>query len=222
MGLIYKLVSPSEKVYIGQTTRTFEKRFKEHCSGHGGGTIIENALKKYGPDNFIIEILLTCDDNLLDENEIAFIKKYDCIEPKGYNVRSGGSNGKHSDESKERMRQSKLGSNNPNYGKPRSDKFKEIMKQKKSGENHHFFGKTLSVEHKQALSTSHKKTSLPMYLVAIKARPEINHYGGFAVTNHPELPNKHFTSKKFTEEEKYKLALNYLNSYKEEGSTTKR
>ena len=44
MGCIYKLLSPSGKIYIGQTTRTFEKRFLEHCSGHGGGTIIENAL----------------------------------------------------------------------------------------------------------------------------------------------------------------------------------
>ena len=53
MGCIYKLVSPSGKVYIGQTSRTFEKRFKEHCSGTSGGTIIEKALKKYGPENFI-------------------------------------------------------------------------------------------------------------------------------------------------------------------------
>ena len=221
MGCIYKLVSPSGKVYIGQTSRTFEKRFKEHCSGTSGGTIIEKALKKYGPENFITEILLICDDNLLNEYETDFIKKYDCIEPKGYNIRSGGSAGKHSDISKERMRQSKLGCKNPNYGKPRSDKFKEIMKEKKSGENHHFFGKTLSIEHKQALSISHKKTFLPMYLVCIKARPEMYSYGGYAVTNHPVLPNKHFTSKKFNDEEKYKFALNYLNSYKEEGSTTK-
>jgi len=221
MGCIYKLVSPSGKVYIGQTSRSFEKRFQEHCSGHGGGTIIENALKKYGSVNFITEILLTCDNNLLNEQEIAFIEKYDCIEPKGYNIRSGGNAGKHSDASKERMRQSKLGCKNPNYGKPRSEEFKEIMRKKKSGESHHFFGKTLSLEHKQALSISHKKISLPMYLVFIKARPEIYNYGGFAITNHPVLPNKHFTSKKFTDEQKYLFALNYLNSYKEDGSTTK-
>lgn len=221
MGCIYKLVSPSGKVYIGQTSRTFEKRFKEHCSGHSGGTIIENALQKYGPENFITEILLICDDNLLNQHEIDFIQKYDCIEPKGYNIRSGGNAGKHSDISKNRMRQSKLGCKNPNYGKPRNDKFKEIMKEKKSGENHHFFGKTLSLKHKQALSLSHKNTSLPMYIVSVKARPEIYSYDGYAVTNHPVLPNKYFTSKKFTDEEKYKFALIYLNSYKEEGSTTK-
>jgi group I intron endonuclease len=195
MGLIYRLTSPSGKSYIGQTTRTFEKRFQEHCSGKSGSTIIENALKKYGSESFTTEILLNCDDILLDENEISFIKKYDCIEPKGYNIRSGGSNGKHSEESKERMRQSKLGPNNPNYGKPRSDEFKATMKEKKSGKNHHFFGKTLSLEHKLALSVAHKKIPSPMYLVSIKARPEARSYGGYAVCNHPVLPNKHFTSK---------------------------
>lgn len=29
-----------------------------------------------------------------------------------------------------------------------------------------------------------------------------HHYGGYAVCNHPILKNKHFTSKKFTDQEK--------------------
>lgn len=110
------------------------------------------------------------------------------------------------------MGQSKLGSKNPNYGKPRSDEFKAIMKEKKSGKNHHFFGKTLTFEHKLALPGSHKKIPLPVYLVSIKERPESRSYGGYAICNHPNLPNKHFTSKKFTNSEKYIMAFNYLNS----------
>jgi hypothetical protein len=58
-----------------------------------------------------------------------------------------------------------------------------------------------------------------MYLVKIKERPECHHYGGYAVCNHPHLKNKHFTSKKFTDEEKLQKALDYLKSG--EGSTTK-
>ena len=222
MGCIYKLTSPSGKIYIGQTTRSFEQRFREHCCKSKGNSIIFNALEKYGAEKFTKEILLVCDNDLLDENEMFFIKKFECLEPKGYNIRTGGSTGKHSDESKDRMRQSKIGSKNPNYGVPRSDKFKTIMKQKKSGKNHHFFGKQLSIQHKESLSKSHKKDStLPMYLVSIKPRPEVNSQGGYAVVNHPILKNKYFTSRKFTDEEKYKLALNYFNSYIEEGSTTK-
>lgn len=123
--------------------------------------------------------------------------------------------------SKQRMRDKKLGPLNHNYGKPRSEDFCKIMKEKKSGENHHFFGKQLNYQHKLNLSKSHKKDDLPMYLVKIKERPHIYHYGGYAVVNHPYLSNRHFTSKKFTDEEKYNMALNYLNSYKDEGSTTK-
>lgn len=41
-----------------------------------------------------------------------------------------------------------------------------------------------------------------MYVVKIKERPKHHHYGGYAVCNHPILKNKHFTSKKFTDQEK--------------------
>lgn len=222
MGFIYKLTSPSGKIYIGQTTRTLEKRLKEHCNG-SEHSILSVAIKKYGIENFTKEIICECNDDDLNQTEIDYIKMYNCLEPNGYNIRTGGSNGKHSDLSKQRMRELKLGPLNHNYGKPRSDHFKQIMKEKKSGENHHFFGKQLSYEHKLNLSKSHKKDDLPMYLVKIKDRIQMHHYGGYAVVNHPNLPNKHFTSKKFSDEEKLKMAFDYLNSYKDkdEGSTTK-
>jgi hypothetical protein len=34
---------------------------------------------------------------------------------------------------------------------------------------------------------------------------------GYVVINHPYLKTKYFTSKKFTDEEKYNMALEYLN-----------
>jgi hypothetical protein len=110
------------------------------------------------------------------------------------------------------MRLSKLGSNNPNFGKSRSDKTKQKISDAKKGENHHFFGKELSYEHKIKLSISHKTTDLPMYLVYIKARPSMYQADGYAVLNHPNGKNKYFTSKKKSLEEKYNNALNYLNS----------
>lgn len=216
-GIIYKLTSPSGKSYIGQTTRKFEKRLHEHVKTDCC-KIISVAIKKYGIENFNISILCQTDnEEELDELEKKYILEYNCLEPNGYNIRTGGSNGKHSDISKERMRQQKLGEKNHNYGKPRSDEFKKIMSEKKSGENHHFYGKELTYEHKLNLSKSHKKYDLPMYLVKIKERP--NHGSGYAVCNHPILKNRHFTSKKLTDEEKLQKAFNYLNSV--EGSTTK-
>lgn len=221
MGIIYKITSPSGKIYIGQTTRTLEKRFKEHCSGYEN-TIISKAIQKYGAEQFVKEVVFTGGDDELDVKEKNYIELYNSLEPNGYNIRTGGSNGKHSELSRQRMREKKIGVLNHNFGKPRSEQFKQIMKEKKSGSNHHFYGKQLNYQHKLNLSKSHKKDDLPMYVVKIKPRLEMHHYGGYAVVNHPFLKNKHFTSKKFTEEEKLVMALEYLNSYKEdEGSTTK-
>jgi hypothetical protein len=134
--------------------------------------------------------------------------------PNGYNIRSGGSKGKHCEESKERMRQSKLGEKNFNYGKPRTDECKKNISIAKSGENHHFYGKSLSDDHKLKLSAKKSDTTLPMYVCIIS--PRKHSVGGYAVDNHPFLKTKWFTSKKFTLEERLKLALEYLNSYKKE------
>lgn len=211
MGIIYCLTSPSGKMYIGQTRRSIEKRFEEHCRSDNS-LFLYNAIQKYGPEKFKKEILLHCDDTVLDVCEIKFIKEFNTLYPNGYNIRTGGSSGLHCDASKERMRQSKLGENNHNFGKPRTYITKQRISEKKRGENHHFYGKQLSLEHKLNLSKSHKTDSLPMYIVKLKARPEVYQSEGYAVTNHPHLSTKYFTSKKYTDEEKYNMALNYLNS----------
>ena len=93
MGIIYKLTSPSGKIYIGQTTRSFQQRLKEHIT-QSGCVILSFALKKYGFENFEKEILITCDDDLLNIKEIEYIKLFNSLEPNGYNIRTGGSAGK--------------------------------------------------------------------------------------------------------------------------------
>ena len=214
MGYIYCITSPSGKKYIGQTKRNCNKRFNEHCKIVGSCKILENAIIKYGKDNMILEILEEVDNSLLDEHEMNNIIKYNTIEPHGYNIRSGGSVGIHSDESRNRMRLSKLGEKNFNYGKHRTDKTKNAISAAKSGEKHHFFGKQLCEDHKLKLSQSHKKynKSLPMYIAYIKERPKYYQSSGYAVVNHPILKTMYFTSKKLSDEEKLNKAVEYLNS----------
>jgi group I intron endonuclease len=213
MGIIYLIRNNiNNKCYVGQTIRTLEKRWKEHCKVSEGCTALNNAIKKYTPEQFTVSILIETDDELLDDLEIDYIKKYNSLFPNGYNIQTGGNKGKrHCEESCEKMRQAKLGVNNPNYGKPRSDETKEKISISKQGEKHHFYGKELSYEHKLNLSKAHKTDDLPMYLVYIKARPQYYQDEGYAITNHPKGKNKLFTSKKITLEEKYQLANNYLN-----------
>jgi hypothetical protein len=59
---------------------------------------------------------------------------------------------------------------------------------------------------------SRKADNLPMYLVKLKARPKLYQSEGYVIINHPILSTKYFTSKKYTDEEKYNMAINYLNS----------
>jgi len=213
MGFIYRLFSPSGKSYIGQTKRDIEKRRKEHFKCPGSCILLENAIKKYG-DKMEFEVLLEVNDTLLDLYEIKCIQQYNGLEPYGYNIRTGGSAGNHSEASCERMRQAKLGEKNHNFGKPRTDSAKLAISEAKSGEKHHFYGKIFTKEHKLKLAESHRKShsDLPMYLVYVKERPASYQYSGYAVVNHPTKPAKYFTSKKCSEKEKYELALEYLNA----------
>jgi group I intron endonuclease len=212
MGYIYCIVSPSGKRYIGQTKRCPYKRYKEHCKDADECSILKRAFKKYGEASMKMEILLLIDNGSLDTYEQMFIEWYNTCEPYGYNIRSGGSSGVFSNEAKERMRSSKLGDRNHNYGKPRSDAAKKAISLSKMGKKHHFYGKELTDSHKLNLSSSRKKydTTLPMYIAYVKERPAQYQSAGYAVVNHPSLKNKYFTSGKITLEDKLKCAIDYL------------
>ncbi len=110
MGLIYMRVSPSGGKYIGQTTRDEKIRWKEHCdeaynkNDSQYNSILSQAIRKYGPDNFTVIIL---EDNIAQEDlntkEIEYIKQYQTFyidNPNGYNMTLGGHSGpfKYTDE----------------------------------------------------------------------------------------------------------------------------
>jgi group I intron endonuclease len=213
MGIIYLIKNKlNNKCYVGQTIRTLQKRWKEHCDSNRKGSVINSVILKYSPDNFEITVIVETDNDKLDELEVKYIKEYNSLYPNGYNIQTGGNlNKKHCKESREKMRLSKLGEKNHNFGKHRSDETKKKISLSKIGKNHHFFGKELSYEHKLNLSKSHKKTTeLPMYMVYLKERPKQYQDEGYSISNHPNGKNKTFTSKKLSLDEKYKLALNYL------------
>lgn len=224
-GKIYCLTSPSGKSYIGQTTRKLSKRMYEH-QNKPECLLIYNAIHKYKLENFRYQILFESNDvDALDDMEIFYIKYRNTLAPNGYNVRTGGAKGsRHCQESRERMKLSKLGEKNPNFGKPRTEQTKMRISLAKKGSKHHFYGKQLSYEHKLNLSKARKKDDLSMYLVKVKANPKYYQGGGYAVSNHPVLKNKWFTSKKLSDQEKLQLATDYLNSANgyDIGSETKR
>ena len=92
MGYIYKITNKmNNKIYIGQTNRTIEIRWKEHCRHLNKNMPICRAIKKYGKSNFLVEELEECPNNKLDEREQYWIKYFDSFNKEnGYNATFGG------------------------------------------------------------------------------------------------------------------------------------
>lgn len=95
---IYKLTFPNGKSYIGKTKslssriRIYERNFSEQDSSK-----VMNAIREFGFDNLTWEII-TNPKNVREDDkelilsilEIKYIREFDTVYPKGYNVSVGG------------------------------------------------------------------------------------------------------------------------------------
>lgn len=108
MGVIYKITNTvNGKVYIGQTTRSLNTRWRLHKSSRSFCRHLLNAIKKYGADSFTIEPIDQADTmEELNRKECEYIAFYNSIDrSKGYNLMSGGGNSHHSEETKRKLRE---------------------------------------------------------------------------------------------------------------------
>ena len=77
------------KKYVGQTSRTINRRFWEHANNKN--SLIGQAIRKYGQENFTIEKIDMCGTvEQANELEQYYIALYNTITPNGYNLTSGG------------------------------------------------------------------------------------------------------------------------------------
>jgi group I intron endonuclease len=84
---IYKIISPSGKIYIGQTTN-FTKRKNYYKNGAKPYQVrIYNSLEKYGYDAHTIEFIEECLIENLNERERYWQDFYDVIGKNGLNCR---------------------------------------------------------------------------------------------------------------------------------------
>ena len=117
---IYKIVNlTTSKIYVGQAVSHIlnHKRYRPY--GHAGrfrchiseafstkknqSHYLNNAIRKYGANDFVVELIECCEISVADERETHYIKEFGGLFPNGYNLKNGGSVFTHSDESKKRV-----------------------------------------------------------------------------------------------------------------------
>ena len=132
--IIYKITNQiNNKQYVGQTVRSLTERFQEHARKN---SVVSQAIKKYGIENFIIEQIDSAKTiEELNKKEILWIDKLNTMQPNGYNLCSGGGNTK-------------------GYAhKPKSRKLMSAhRKGKYTGKQNHFYKKKHSKETRKKMS----------------------------------------------------------------------
>lgn len=94
MSYIYKITNDiNDKVYIGKTAFSIEKRFKEHCNDafkdRNEKRPLYSAMRKYGIEHFQIQEIEQCDDLVAADREAYWIGVYKAYQT-GYNATLGG------------------------------------------------------------------------------------------------------------------------------------
>lgn len=155
----------NDKVYVGQTSRSLERRWAGHVKkSRNPRNHFHLAIQKYGKENFKIEELESfvapSKEELkvfLDRAERSYIEKYNSLHS-GYNSTVGGEGTlgfRFSDESKEKLRRLNSGENNYNFGKHLSDETKEKIRKARMGHS-------VSEETKRKISESEKGKGAPL------------------------------------------------------------
>ncbi len=131
---VYKITSPSGKIYIGQSINV-EKRFKDYqylsCKSQ---VKIYASLKKYGVKSHKFEVLNECTECFLNDLERYYQELYDCVE-NGLNCGYVGTKYKkyrHSEETKRKISQIHMG-NKYTLGRPKSEETKRRISETLKG-----------------------------------------------------------------------------------------
>jgi hypothetical protein len=117
---IYKITClTSKKSYVGQAVSHILNHNKYRPYGMNGrfrchiseaysnkkcqSKYLNNAIKKYGQQDFKIELLTICELCDANTNEILLIERENTLFPNGYNLTKGGQQHLHTNESKKRV-----------------------------------------------------------------------------------------------------------------------
>jgi group I intron endonuclease len=131
-GFIYKITSPTGRIYIGKTISLTSRKSHYKHNRSEGQKIIYNSIKKHGWDQHKFEVIDKAPAEQLNELEIRYIKELNTFHynnPNGMNLTKGGEGllgRKHSPETINKLIAKKL-------GKKHSEATKKLMSETKKG-----------------------------------------------------------------------------------------
>jgi group I intron endonuclease len=124
---IYKITSPSNRVYIGQST-DIKKRFKSYKYGHcKKQRRLYASFSKYGFNLHILEVIEICDITELNDRERYWQEHYNVLSRYGLNCELTSTcnvRRELSIESKKIIGEKNRGSNNGMFGRKQTESFK--------------------------------------------------------------------------------------------------
>lgn len=101
---IYKITSPSGKIYIGQAVNIYKRWIPYNSVNCKSQRLLFRSLKKYGVDNHKFEIIEECPEEMLNDREVYYIKYFGAFDtPHGLNLTPGGDGYKKSEDHKRRI-----------------------------------------------------------------------------------------------------------------------
>lgn len=167
---IYKITSPSNKIYIGQSTnitRRWDEYRKLQCKPQ---TKLYHSFKKHGVKNHKFEIIHICSIEELDSLEEKYVIEFNSVMV-GLNIRyGGGSKGKLSQEQKDTIRKKLKGRSRPKESSLKQSKTLQENGVWNKGKTGIFSQEALKKIGKLHSKESYEKTSLT--LLGRKQTPE--------------------------------------------------
>lgn len=100
---IYKITSPTGKIYIGQSTNIENRKYYYSSVKCDKQHKLYNSLQKHGWEQHKFEIIEECSLDQLNEREIYWGLYYDVLGENGLNLRLGDANGLCSEETKKKI-----------------------------------------------------------------------------------------------------------------------
>ena len=148
---IYKITSPSGRVYIGQSTSILHRwrMYRSRAKCLSQQPALFNSFQKHGVENHRFDILAWysagCDKDTLDLRECELIAEYKARGVQLLNIAEGGRGARHSDETKKKIGDANRGNKRPDLANYNRTVKPALMR-----------GKCLSEDTRRKIGLAHK------------------------------------------------------------------